>query len=442
MPVKIDYQQFRFARATYNKPEDLTKHGCDAANTFVATANEIVRQIARAGWDLPGIDVNIRYYGRGTNIMKHCDEVSFDVEMADGTTQKATIGYWNRSGPQVGDHFTLGCASKFKLGETELNLHGDGSGDWRKEKRALDAVALIAPMLARLSSLPSKDGHDIDHPEGDLNLREICTTVPTPAPSDFPTLYAWVERKDAYTALGIIDRDLGKDYAREREFRLSGNGWRFVNTDWGIKWDEIPAGGWEGYEYASADINARPSGLCYSSNNGILPVEVNLKHLDDIYVADMAPYEKARADDWERVEAEGRKEYTTEEIGNQRRATMATFVPAAEYKGGYVKPVYMIGRQLQADEARGMAGPVSVAMEDGFVVARMRDVRTEREVVIYEGGDELYHKNSAIREARELAGIFHKEPEVEQEILDALEAHRQKLREEYKDDKTMMLMIG
>lgn len=441
MPVKIEYEQFRFSQAKYNKPEDATKHGCNGANAFVATANEIVRQIARAGWDVPGVDVTIRYYGRGTNVMKHCSEVSFDVEMVDGTTQKATLGYWNKSGPQVGGHNTLGSASKFKLGDTELNFYSDGSGDWRKEGRALDAVTRIAPMLVKLSSLPSKDGHDIDHPEGDLNLREICTAVPTTAPADFPTLYAWVERNDAYTALGIIDRDLDRDYAREREFRLSGNGWRFVNTDWGIRWNEIPAGGWEGYDYASPDINVRPGGLC-GSNNGILPVEVNLKHLDDIYVADMAPYENAREDDWARAKVEGRKEYTTEEIGNQRRATMATFIPAAEYKGGYVKPVYMIGRQLQADEARGMAGPVSVAMEDGFVVTRMRDVATDRDVIIYEGGDELYHKNSAIREARELAGIFYQEPKVEQEILDALDAHRQKLREEYKDDKTMQLMIG
>jgi hypothetical protein len=442
MPVKIDYDQFRFSQARYNKPEDATKLGCKGANAFVATANEIVRQIARAGWDVPGVDVTIRYYGRGTNIMKHCSDVSFDVVLADGTTDKVTLGFWNKSGPQVGGHNTLGSASKFKRGDEELNLYSDGSGDWRKDERFLDATALIAQMLMKLSDMPSKDGHDVDHPEGDLNLREICTTVPTPAPADFPPLYAWVERKDAYNALGVIDRDMDEDYAREQEFRLSGNGWRFVNTDWGIKWDEIPAGGWEGYDYASPDINVRPAGLCYTSNNGILPVEVKLKNLDDIYVADMAPYENAREDDWARAKVEGRKEYTTEEIGNQRRASMVTFVPAAEYKGGYVKPVYMIGRQLQADEARGMAGPVSVAMEDGFVVTRMRDVATDTDVIIYEGGDELYHKNSAIRDARELAGIFYKEPEIEQEILDALEAHRQKLREEYKDDKTMMLMLG
>jgi hypothetical protein len=443
MPVKIEFDQFRFSQARYNKPEDATKRDCDAANAFVATANEIVRQIARAGWDVPGVDVTIRYYGRGTNIMKQCSEVSFDVERGDGTTEKVAIGYWNKSGPQVGGYYTLGSASKFKIGDQkELNIYSDGSGDWRKDAAFTEAVARIAPMLATLSALPSKDGHDIDHPEGDLNLRELCTTVPTPAPADFPTLYAWVKREDAYNALGIAHRFRDGDHARDAEYSLSGNGWRFVNGDWGIKWAEIPAGGHEGYDYASPDINVRPTGLCQSSNDGILPVEVNLKHLDDIYVADKAPYENAREENWARAQVEGRKEFTYEEIGNQIRASMVTFVPAAEYKGGYAKPVYMIGRQLQADEARGMAGPVSVAMEDGFVVTRMRDLKTDRDVIIYEGGEELYHKNSAIREARELAGIFRKEPAVEQEILDALEAHRAKLREEYKDDKTMMLMIG
>ncbi len=441
MPVKVEYNQFRFSQARYNKPQDVELFGCDKANEFIKTANDIVRQIARAGWDIPGVDVTIRYYGSGKSIMKYCSSVSFDADQGDGATEKVTLGFANKAGPSVGRWNSLGSASQFKIGEEELSLNSDRSGDWRKHAKLDKAVAAITPMLEKLRSLPSKEGFDVDHPEGDINLREICTTVPTPAPADFPTIYAWVERSDAYKALGIVDRHKDDDYARDEEFRLSGNGWRFVTTDWGIKWDEIPAGGWEGYEYASPDINVRPSGLTHTSS-GILPVEVNLKHLDDIYVADMAPYEKAREEDWKRAKAEGRKEYTNKEIGDQRRASIVTFVPAAEYKGGYEKPVYMIGRQLHADEARGMAGPVSVAMEDGFVVARMRDVATDRDVIIYEGGNELYHKNSALRDARELAGIFHLEPEVAPEILDALEAHRRKLREEYKGDKAMSVILG
>lgn len=441
MSVKVEYGTFRFSNARYVKPDDITLHGNHIANSFISKANDLVREIARAGWDVPGFDVTICYYGSGSNVFKHCGYVSFDVTMPDGSTEKARVSYMNKAGPRVGKWNQLGSASAFKLGEFEVNLYDDGSGDWKKLDRLKAAINVLDPALNTAKGLPSKDGHDVVHPEGDLNLREICTRVPTPAPSDFPTLYAWVEREKAYNALGL-GHDYSEDFARDGEFTLSGNGWRFVTTDH-IKWDEIPSGAWDGYDYASPDITERPAGLGMPNSSGILPVEINLKHLDDIYVADLAPFEQAREAGEAEAEAEGRQNWREGEYGDFIRKSLATFVPAAEYKGGYVKPVYMIGRQLQKDEAFGLAGKVSVEMDDGgFVVAKMHDKRMGRDVVLYEGSGELYHKKRAVQDAWEIARIFGAEPHIAPEITEAIEAHRARLREEYKDDKTMNRLLG
>lgn len=440
MSVKVEYEQFRFAKAKFNMAKNRDSR---LDHDFVWLANNIVSELQRAGWDVPGVDATIRYYGKGTHVMKYCREVEFDVAMPDGTTQKAQIVYSNAVGPSVGGMYPLGSASGLRLGGKELNLYSDGSGDWNKRDLLLWAVGAIVPLYQDLKDLPSKEGFDEEHPEGDRNLREICASEPTPAPADFPVLYTWVESNDAYNALGIVDDDREGD----RNYRLLGNGWRFANTDYGVKWDELPPGANDGFNFASTDINERPHGLCMTSERGVLPVEVTLKCLDDIYVADMAPYEQAREQVWERVKAEGRDEFSFEEIGDQRRASIATFVPASEYKGGYTKPVYMIGRQLDADEARGMAGPVSVAVEDGFTVAKMIDRVTDRDVILFEGGTKLYDKFEAVDVGKAVARIFYREPTVSAEITDAIEAHWAKLRAEAEakgkgDDPVTQLLIG
>jgi hypothetical protein len=442
MPVNVKYEQFRFSPAKYYAPTDTTRDGCVGANELLKTANEIVRQVARAGWDVPGIDITISYSGGGKNVIKYCSNVSFDLPAENGKTTRVELGFYNPSASRAGRRTPLGSASRVKVGDVECNMYNDGSGDWFKKSKVEEALAKIRPKLEELRNLPSKPGFDDEHPEGDLNLRQICTSEPIPAPDDFPVLYTWVERNDAYNALGIAGEGLEGDYALEADFRVVGNGYRFINTDYGIKWDEIPAGGWDGYSYATSDVNVKPTGLIFHTCNGILPVEVKLKHLDDIYVADMAPYENAREVDWQRVQEEGRDEYTSQEIADQRRATMSTFIPASDYKGGYEKPVFMIGRQLHADEARAMAGPVSVVMEDGFAVAKMVDVMNDRDVILYEGGEELYHKHYALRTAQELSSIFNRTPEVDPQITEAITEHQRKLREEYKNDKAMSLLIG
>lgn len=442
MAVTVKYDTFRFSNAKFVKPRDNELHGYSVANDLIAVCNDLVRNVARAGWDIPDVDVEIRYYGSGTNVLKHCSRVSFDVSMADGSTERATISYYGKAGPQVGSWNQLGAANSFELGDLEINLHDDGSGDWKKTEKLRAALEIVYPVVERLGKLPAKDGYLVDHLEGDLNLREICTAVPTPAPEDFPTLYVWVERNEAVNALGLY-RDYNDEFwAKDNEYRLRGNGYRFVSEP-GISLAEMPKGAFNGYDYASTDINERPRGLSMGASDALIPVEVKLKALDDIYVADFAPYENAKAQAMANAKAEGRRDWEPGEYNDCVRKSLATFVPAAEYKGGYAKPVYMIGRQLQADEALGMAGKISVDMDaDGFVTATMYDKRTGMDVILYEGGDQLYHKKRAVQAATDTARILRTQPKVAPEITEAIEAHHARLRAEYSNDKTMQLLIG
>jgi hypothetical protein len=443
MPVKIEYDEFKFSQARYIKPTDFTLRGFDVANEFVAKANQLVREIARAGWDVPGINVKIRYYGAGKNVFKHCSEISFESVGEDGTAKEFSISYFNPVG-KTGRWNHTASASGIQFGDdwkNRLSLDRDGGAGWRSVKRLKRVIEALESVLAKVAATPSKEGHDIDHPEGDLNLREICTVERTPAPADFPVIYAKVRQEDVYPALGLGDRWTDPEFAADSDYRLRGKECRFANTNVGLKWEEISSEAWESYQFASPDINASPAGLSMPNSSGFFPVEIKLQYLDDVFVADMAPFENSR-DAAEAVhKAEGRG-WGEEEYTDCIRRSLRTFTPASEYRGGYEKPVFMIGRLLHEDEARGMAGPVSVVVEDGFVVSRMHDNKSGRDVILYEGGSEAYHRHRAVDAAQKVARIFNMEPSIDPEIAAALEAHRQRLREEYKDDKTMQMLIA
>lgn len=441
MPVKVDFEQFRFSKPTYVIPEDSSLSGCDAANNFISRGNHLLREIRRVGWDLPDFDVEIDHYGRGTNIFRTCRHVSFDVVTASGATERAKIGFGLKSGAQRAGYYRIGCASAFKCAGSEGNLYTDRSGDWKKHSYWKEATALIEPVIARLEAMPSKPGHDDANEEGDLNLREICYSEPKPVPADFPTLYTWVENRDAYNALGFAHRFKEGEYVMEADYCLAGNGWRYATTDNGVAWADLPPHANDGFNYASPDPTARAHGVNMQSTSEMFPVEVKLNSLHDIFVADMAPFEDARLEASARAELEGRERWLPGEYGGFQKASIETFVPASEYKGGYKKPVYMIGRQLQADEARGMAGPVSVVLEDGVVRAVMKDNASGLNMILHEGEQRLYEMKRALSEARDVARIFEKEPEVDPRIMDDINAHDQKIREKYKDDATMSMLL-
>lgn len=440
MPVDIKFEQFRFSQPTYIRPEDSSLYGCDAANAFISRSNHLLREIARVGWDLPDVDVSIDHYGRGTNVFRTCRKVSFDVVTASGETERATIKFGMQSGRQRAGYYRMGCASAFGCAGSEAELH-EKSGDWQKKDFWQEAVNLIEPMITRLEALPSKPGHDDGHHEGNLSLRTLCASEPKPAPADFPTLYVWVENNEARNALGFATDDREAEHAMEADYRLAGNGWRFSNGDNGVAFSDLPPHAHDGFDYGSPDPSVKAHGVNMGIGSAMFPVEVKLNSLHDIYVADMALFEDALEEGIARAKVEGRDGWLPGEYGTFQKKTVETFIPASDYKGDYRKPVFMIGRQLGADEARGLAGPVSVVLEGGSVRALLTDRQSGLVMVLHEGEDRLYEMKRCVGAATEVGRILNTTPKVDRKITERIEAHHAKLREEYKNDATMSAII-
>jgi len=106
-----------------------------------------------------------------------------------------------------------------------------------------------------------------------------------------------------------------------------------------------------------------------------------------------------------------------------------TFVDAAEYKGGYEEPVFMIARQLQKDEARGMKGPIHARVVEGGAEAVMKDEITGEEILLHEVHPESWyspvgHMKESQRVAERVAQITRSKLRIDPEIPAEIEAAR------------------
>ncbi len=446
MPIKVDYEQFRFAKAEYIEPSDAPIHGTEAMNDFRKAAHELVRQIQRVGWDIPDVDVLIRYYGRGQNILKHCSEVSFACETKDGQKETFQIRYFDKAGPRKGSYNRLANISNVEFGKLKLDLYSDGSGnDWRKTDEWALAKTFIDPLLEKLKAMPSKEGFDRKTVEGDANLRAICKPEPNPVPQGFPILYTWVEQSEAVNASKserlLSDNERDAEYEKGNLYTVSGNGWRFCIPEGGLKWEEMPPGAHEGYNFASADPNEKARGLVMGINREYHPIEIRLKSLHDIFIADMAPFFEGRERAYEDAENTGVQDWVKGEYGDILRSSVKTFVPAAEYKGGYKKPVYCIGRQLDEREARLISGPVSVYLKDNTVVAELKDDITEEVITLHKAEPHISQIKTAIEVANAVTQTLGTNPKIDPAVTQALDAFRQKRLAEAKKENQPTALI-
>ena len=77
-------------------------------------------------------------------------------------------------------------------------------------------------------------------------------------------------------------------------------------------------------------------------------ISIKLKYANDVYVADHSVYETTRQQTFKNIAPRDRM--NDEEYNNVLAARGATIVPITEYKGGYVQPIVLIGRELDFDE--------------------------------------------------------------------------------------------
>jgi len=422
---------------------------------------ELVRELARVGWDVPGIDVEFGTTGKGTNVVRRVHTISGETERGPfrltfrnvqeqvGQTYHHTglsdaavppgieIRYWGNDHTLVANVYSgsdwLRDAKSFmdefkkdyiphlyrsytaQVSPERLDADVRLGAKRGREDGPLSVTAgeVTGPvvdfirdeLIAKLRLLPSAEGHDDINEQGDANLRRLAQVEPIEAPEDFPVLYCWVDRNSAHRILG---KSHGSYSDGSGDYVVDGTGWRLMNLS-DLPRDANPRdfhpkiNGY--FSYASSDPAVKAAGPSNAVDYLNLPVEIKLRYLNDVLVADMAAYDDLREEMWQQVIAEGRKEFTGDEIRRSYGALARTVVSAADYDGSYKRPTYLIGRQLHADEARLIRGPVWVHVEKERVRALVKDEETGNEIALahYEGSEWRKLGRWAVKEATEVA---------------------------------------
>jgi len=406
MAVRVHHEQFSLRKGRFVWPGSVLG---ESENPFEMPGAELVSELARTGWQAPGFDVDVYTYGSGRNVTRYVQTVAFETSSG-------------RLSLHFGNHQRDGAYGLYRAefdGKEAAAFYDDRSGSRPKEavERVLKEVGTAISRLRAIADFPE---HDDVTAEGDPAMRKLCNVEPVPVPADFPVLYAYVEREEARRlAHGEPDANPGDEYG------LSGNGWRLAAL--GL------AGGrpadprcFEGYSYASDDPAIKGTHVIHRPREDALPVEVRLKHLNDVYVVDNAAFRHARTEDVEKALKEGRERMTDSEINRWTMATARTLVPYAEYEGGYEEPVYVIGRQTDFDEVRLMKGPVEVRLDGEGVVTTMADETTGIEMELFRGRlRTIPHCRTAVRVADDACGLLGQSRSVSGEVQAILDNNPQ-----------------
>ena len=422
MPVTHKFDEFALRPSRFAKPAPMS--AADALGSRMPLQDlgaDLVQELARVGWDVPSLGVEIRTYGRGSNLVTR-------VASIVGSTEAGPfeLHFRGSQGLSGGYHVPTGLNQLLLPEGWKLAYHEDGSRsaerfrgtekDWSSpdrsyldgwhqvndagpvfwDRRTAEARRLVGEVLERLRRTPAAEASPVDAQGFDAALRGLIAIEPQPVPEGFPALYVW-ERRGEMGDAGLPPWRRGE--GPENDYVLAGNGKRLVAL--GDARGPLPRRATDGFTYASTDPNAKAVAPGWHTREDALPVEVKLAALNEVYVVDAEAYDAERRT----VEAEafeaGQKELTGVQISRPYRAVALTMVPAAEYPGGYVNPLVLIGRQLHADEARVMSGPVTVSAEDGRVGATMRDSVSGLELRLFEP-EEI--RRGSVREARRIAG--------------------------------------
>jgi len=414
-------------------PKDMPFRSIEHSSPFEDLGAELVRELARVGWEVPGIDLRFMTTGSGTKVVRSLYGVSGETPAGP---------FWLRFGNRQGEDGTrYGCLTGLSeacippgLSVTHWSDTGDMSAtlylteDWARDGAALRGIPHVNPKLEgepkrylaykakrrasmfkhdddlgreyspegseprhlsvaetvlvvrefvqslvdRLSAMPSAPGCEDITAHGDANLRRLAHVPRIPAPSRFPKLYAWADRNTVGRVNGWGDVD-----PEEADFVLSGGGLRLCPLT-GVDFGQIPPRATDGFVYATVDPDDHARHPERDSDPELLPVEIDLKWLNEVYVADGSAYRRTRDPIVEAGTAAGRDRFTPEEMRRIGGAVARTMVPVVDYEGGYAEPLYLIGRQLRSDEARVMRGPVELRVDTGRIEVRMTDTVSGR----------------------------------------------------------------
>ncbi len=409
MPVIVDFKDLRFSNAKLLEIKDAVFEQYRAVSEFIQKANQLGREIARVGWDLPEIVVTIEYDGIGKDVEKFLSKIAF--KSSEGDLLEIGFGYGFDKRISRSDERTI-AARSYSVNERKYYLYNledypRGVWDWQDQDTWLSASVKIDEVLEKLAHLPTAPGYDDKNLEGDANLRRLCESEIAPVPEGFPILYSWVDSFEGENASSTWSEPHKNRQSARRDYKLRPTPLKFCIDGDALKWSEIPEQTARGFAYASADCNQRSSGLAMKASGECLPIEIRLKCLNDIYVYDRSSFE---------YEAVAQNEFAL-------KNAIESFIPAAEYKGGYANPVYCIGRQLDESEARPMDGLISVKNNGDLVVAELKDNLTDKVVTVFEGEAGLESMLAATEISGKTAKVLKRTVDIDPDITDRIEQY-------------------
>jgi len=472
MPVTFDNEEHALKQQPFVWPRS------GGGNILSDAGAALVKELSRVGWDVPGIDVKFWTSGKGKNVFRTVYSISGEtpegpfrisfnnpqesrgryraltglgeatippgIEVRyynDDTTVTAELylgADWKRDGKAFIDASRVNSKLrgepktylkyKGKLHDRELKHDSDLGREYSPEgdePRTLDAkgtVRMVAdfihgkliPILGQMPTAPGAD--DIDE-YGDANLRRLAAVERIEAPEGFPVLYAWAEINDAYRAMGrgASASDGSDDYV------LSGSGARLVAFGDNPHRAKLHPRAHDGFTYAATDPAARAGQVVHGVRDESVPVEIRLKHLNEVYVVDNARYATVRNELGRKMETEGRDRFTNAEVALMVTAVAETMVPVTEYDGSFSEPTFLIGRELHADEARIMRGPLKVHVTEERVRTTVTDEESGVEVALCDFTDSEWRKvgywaqRDAARMAERVSDLFGVEPTLDLE---------------------------
>nr|WP_250808146.1 hypothetical protein [Neorhizobium tomejilense] len=366
-------------------------------------AGMLLAKLARAGWDVPDLDVMVDTYdAEARGLFRYVSKVrgehrgvQFELEFFG----KLSTGY----------DFIPGRFQRFRFGEEKFP---DEIRKWTAAQVDLFEDIVMSSISTAAAAAPSPGAGHITR-EGDANIRRLFHRDPVPTPPDFPVLYCWVPTDQLHRRPeGVI---------------LTSTGLILVSDCGPDDIPLLPERRYDSFDYASPDIRVKADQGTFWISEKSVPVEVKLRDLNEIYVMDMAAQDDARARVHAAIVASGRRESSREEIYEVQTAAAKTMVPASEYTGGFRRPVYAIGRHLLYDEARFMKGQVKVVYDQGVLATTMVDDRSGGKVVFQScdsPGPGRFH--DMIRDAEAVSYHIGCELEVEDSVLEEMEMRRAK----------------
>jgi hypothetical protein len=412
MPVLVDDKEFALRKSEFiwgfdnGHTQSIRPALFPVENMLARKGTELVREIARCGWDIPEIEVELRTAeSRSGRLFTFISSVTVPYS---GSLQKIAFDV---SLNAAADGVSTNFVDYFHEVGSEETLYGD------KLAANSDEVTLFSKIvdhtIEKLSTRPSADGFQDYAPNGDANLRTLLDVIPIPAPRICPTFYARV-------AAHQLERT-----SQDGSNRLFGP--RLLPLSSSINKEGLHPRVFDGFIYATANPDKTPSNGIHTPSGEELVVEIKLSDLNEVYVVDGARRLETEMAYQELMEKTGRDYLDPEEAEEIFTAIARTMVPMTEYRGGFQAPTYLIGRCLLRGEARLVKGPTEVLRSDDGIDVKLIDNKSGRKITLHQYQDATASSmERAVSLAQRVAAELSTEALVPKSVLSEIDTDRRK----------------